>query len=198
MLKAARMRDNDQVSSVAPQDPVVETAAALRPRRLWLFGAVALLVLGLDALSKALIVAHLGELHAPVRILGGLIYIDETRNSGAAFSVGAGATILFTAVAVIVIGVILRVATRLRSIGWAIALGLILGGALGNLMDRLFRAPGVGRGHVVDWISAFGPDGAHWPIFNLADSAVCCGAVLAAILVLIGIDFDGNRRQRSA
>ncbi len=192
------MRHNEPVSSVAPDDPSVITAVPVRPRRLWVFGVVAVLVLGLDLLSKALVVARLGEDHAPIRILGGAIYLDETRNSGAAFSVGAGSTILFTAVAVIVIGVILRVATRLRSIGWAIALGLILGGALGNLMDRLFRAPAVGRGHVVDWISLFGPDGAHWPIFNLADSAVCCGAVLAAILVLVGIDFDGNRRSRSA
>ena len=64
--------------------------------------------------------------------------------------------------------------------GWAVALGLVLGGALGNLTDRIFRAPGVGRGQVVDWISLFGPDGVHWPIFNLADSAIVCGAVLAA------------------
>ena len=57
-----------------------------------------------------------------------------------------------------------------------------------------FRAPGGGKGHVVDWISLFGPDGAHWPIFNLADSAIVCGAVLAALLALLGIDINGTRR----
>src|SRR5436305_835188 len=79
-------------------------------------------------------------------------------------------------------------AGRMRSAGWAVALGLVLGGALGNLSDRLFRAPGVLRGHVVDWISAFGPYGEHWPIFNVADSAIVCGAVLAAGLAVLGID----------
>jgi signal peptidase II len=84
----------------------------------------------------------------------------------------------------------------MRSTGWALALGFILGGALGNLSDRLFRAPGVGRGHVVDWISAFGPDGKHWPIFNLADSAIVCGAILAAVLALRGIDIDGRATRQ--
>jgi signal peptidase II len=83
----------------------------------------------------------------------------------------------------------------MRSTAWAVALGLILGGALGNLVDRLFRAPGFGRGHVVDWISVFSDDGHIWPVFNLADSAICCGAVLAAIIAVIGIEFDGSRRR---
>ena len=78
---------------------------------------------------------------------------------------------------------------------WAVALGLILGGAFGNLVDRIFRDPGVFRGHVVDWISLFGPDGAHWPIFNLADSAIVCGAVLAAVLSLFGVSLDGARSR---
>jgi signal peptidase II len=95
-----------------------------------------------------------------------------------------------------VVGVILRTARRLRSIGWAVSLGLILGGALGNIVDRLFRAPGVGRGHVVDWISPFSDDGSRFAIFNLADSAITCGAVLAAILALRGIDLDGRRGPR--
>jgi signal peptidase II len=80
----------------------------------------------------------------------------------------------------------------MRSAGWAVALGLILGGALGNLTDRIFRAPGIGRGHVVDWISVFSSDGHVWPIFNLADSAVVCGAVLTAVLAIRGIDIDGR------
>jgi signal peptidase II len=158
------------------------------------FGAVAAVVLALDVVSKVLVVAKL-ENHAPVRLLGGGIYLVETRNSGAAFSVGTGFTIVLTVVAVVVIGVILRTARRMRSVGWSVALGLILGGALGNLADRLFRAPGVGRGHVVDWISLFSNDGHVWPIFNLADSSIVCGAVLAGLLALNGVDIDGSRRR---
>ena len=156
---------------------------------------MAIVALAADLISKTLVVANLGEQHAPVRWLGGAIYLDETRNSGAAFSVGTGATIVLTAIAVIVVVFILRVAARMRSIGWSVALGLILGGALGNLSDRIFRAPGVGRGHVVDWISLFGPNGVHWPIFNLADSAIVCGAVTAAVVAVLGIDIDGTRKK---
>jgi signal peptidase II len=94
--------------------------------------------------------------------------------------------------------VLVRVASRLRSTGWAVALGLILGGALGNLVDRLFRAPGVGRGHVVDWISLFGADGRYWPIFNLADAGIVCGAVLAGLLAVLGIEFDGRKHRRGS
>ena len=106
---------------------------------------------------------------------------------------GTGFTIVLTLIAVAVVVVLVRSASRLRSIGWAIALGLVLGGALGNLTDRLLRAPGVGRGYVVDWISVFGPYGAHFPIFNLADSGITCGAILAGLLALFGIQFDGGR-----
>jgi signal peptidase II len=71
----------------------------------------------------------------------------------------------------------------------------VLGGALGNLTDRVFRAPSFLRGHVVDWISVFGPRGVHWPIFNLADSAIVCGAILAGLLSLLGVDFDGTKQR---
>ena len=78
------------------------------------------------------------------------------------------------------------------------ALGLVLGGALGNLVDRIFRSPGVLRGAVVDWISVFGPDGRVWPVFNVADSAIVCGGILGAILAVRGIEFDGSRGRKSA
>jgi signal peptidase II len=161
------------------------------PRRVLLFAAVTLVVLILDLLSKILVVANFGD-RAPIRLLGGAIYLVETRNSGAAFSVGTGATVVLTAVALAVVVFILRTAGRMRSAGWAVALGLVLGGAVGNLADRIFRAPGIGRGHVVDWISLFSDDGHVWPIFNVADSAIVCGAVLAAVLALRGIDIDGR------
>ena len=200
-----RMRNNRDVSSADDTSATPAATAAeaqpaerLRPRRIGLFLVVAALGLGLDVVSKSLVAAKLGLYHEPVRVLGGLIYLAQTRNSGAAFSVGTGATLALTVVALAVVGLILRTAGRMRSVGWAFALGLVLGGALGNLVDRVFRAPGVGRGHVVDWISVFGPNGQHWPIFNLADSAIVCGAVLAAVLALSGVDIDarGGRVRR--
>ena len=136
--------------------------------------------------------------HEPVRALGGLVYLDQARNSGAAFSLGTGFTVVLTLVAVAVVAVIIRTASRMRSVAWAVALGLVLGGALGNLADRIFRDPGVFRGRVVDWISLFGPNGEHWPIFNLADSAIVVGAILAALVSILGIELDGTRHRRGA
>lgn len=167
-----------------------------RPRRVVLFGVMAAIALGLDILTKCLVAANL-EGDAPKRVLGGAAYLDVTRNSGAAFSMGTSFTIVLTVLAIAVAAVIVRTAGRLRSIGWAIAFGLILGGALGNLTDRLFRSPGVGRGHVVDFVSLFGPDGKYWGIFNLADSAISVGAVLAVVLALVGIRFDGTRQSKT-
>ena len=198
------MRDNGRVTSPEPTDtaaaPPADTSGSAPARRRGrgaLFGLVAVAVLALDVVSKVLVVARLSPEHPPVRILGGAIYLDIARNSGAAFSLAAGTgfTIVLTLIAVAVVVVLVRSASRLRSIGWAIALGLVLGGALGNLTDRLLRAPGVGRGYVVDWISVFGPYGAHFPIFNLADSGITCGAILAGLLALVGIQFDGGRES---
>jgi signal peptidase II len=172
-----------------------EPGPTARRSRLALFAAVAVAALALDVVSKLLVVSHLPEGHAAKRVLGGAVYLDQARNSGAAFSLGTGFTVVLTVVALAVVVLIARVAKRLRSTGWAIALGLILGGALGNLGDRVFRSPGVLRGRVVDWISLFGPEGAHWPIFNLADSAIVCGAVLAALLAVFGVDVDGRRAR---
>ncbi|WP_073391119.1 signal peptidase II [Jatrophihabitans endophyticus] len=176
---------------------VPAAATPVRRRRIVLFAAVAVLVLGLDVASKIVVVAQLPPTHRPVRILGGVLYLQQTRNSGAAFSLGTGFTVILTAVAVIVAVVIIRTAKRLRSVGWAIAFGLILGGAVGNLVDRFFRDPGIGRGHVVDWLSAFAPDAQRWPIFNLADSGIVVGAVLAGVLALAGVEFDGRRHVRA-
>jgi signal peptidase II len=189
------MRENEPVT---PAESEVEAASTQRPhagRRLLVFGAVAVVALVADLVSKLVVVANL---HRPVRLLGGAIYLVQTRNSGAAFSVGTGATVLLTLIALIVVAVIVRTARRLTSLGWAVSLGLVLGGALGNLSDRLFRGPGVGRGHVVDWISLFGPDAKYWPIFNFADAGIVCGAILAGILVVFGVEFDGSSaRHRS-
>jgi len=171
-----------------------ERSSPAKPRRLVLFAVVAAAALVLDIVSKAIVAAKLDE-HPPVRLLGGAVYLVEARNSGAAFSMGTGATVVLTVIALAVVAVILRTARRMHSIGWAIALGLILGGALGNIVDRLFRAPSVGRGNVVDWISLFSDNGSRFAIFNLADSAITCGAVLAALLALRGVDLDGSRSR---
>jgi signal peptidase II len=100
---------------------------------------------------------------------------------------------VFTLIAAGVVVYILRTARKLYSIGWAIALGLLLGGATGNLIDRIFRAPGAFRGDVVDWIAVVPK---VWPVFNLADSAICCGGALIAILAFRGIRLDGTKAVR--
>jgi signal peptidase II len=147
-------------------------------------------VLTVDVVSKVVVVAELSG-RPPVRLLGGLLKLTETRNAGAAFSIGPGATVLFSVVAIGVVVVIARTARRLTSRGWAVCLGLLLGGALGNLTDRLFRAPGPLRGRVVDWIQL-----PHWPVFNLADSAIVVGAVLAVLLGALGVTLEGSGRDR--
>jgi signal peptidase II len=100
---------------------------------------------------------------------------------------------VFPLIAIVVMGAILYLARRLRSTPWALSLGLILGGAMGNFIDRLFRAPGPLQGHVVDFISVFAPAGERFPIFNAADSALFCGVVLAIILEFTGRRRDGTR-----
>ncbi|HEX5493142.1 MAG TPA: signal peptidase II [Mycobacteriales bacterium] len=166
--------------------------AAAGGRRIGLLALTALVVLAADVVTKVLVVAKLSD-RPPVKVLGGLAYLTETRNTGAAFSFAEGATVLFTLIAVAVIVVILRTARRLRSVPWAICLGLILGGASGNLTDRLARSPGPLRGAVVDWISVLDPNGGVWPIFNLADSGIVCGGVLAILLATLGHEVDGRR-----
>lgn len=157
-------------------------------RRRWL-ATTALVVLVADVVAKAIVVAKLSD-RPPVRVFGHALEFVVTRNPGAAFSVGPGVTLVFTAVAVGVVVVIVQTARTLQSRGWATALGLLLGGALGNLSDRIFRAPGPLRGHVVDWIQL-----PHWPVFNIADSAIVTGGLLAVLLATRGVELDGSRRS---
>lgn len=145
-----------------------------------------------DLVTKLVVVATI-EPGGDIRVLGGALYLTHLRNTGAAFSFAEGFTVVFTLVALAVVAVIVRTARRLFSTGWAVTLGLVLGGATGNLVDRIFRDPGFLRGGVVDFVSVFGPDGRVWPVFNVADSAIVCGGILGAVLALRGIDFDGTR-----
>jgi signal peptidase II len=160
-------------------------------RQLGVFTLVAAAVLGLDVVTKVLVVSEL-EGRAPVRVLGGLAYLQVTRNPGAAFSMASGLTVVFALFAVGVVVALVWIAPRLRSTLWATALGLALAGASGNLVDRLFRAPGPLRGHVVDFVSVLRPDAEFFPIFNVADAAITCGAALVVLLSLLGRHYDGT------
>src|SRR3954464_5469319 len=155
---------------------------------------VAVAVLLADLASKLVVVAKIPP-GQDIRMLGGLVYLTQLRNVGAAFSFAEGATVLFSLIAVAVTVVIIRTARRLYSTGWAVTLGLVLGGAVGNLIDRLFREPGFLRGGVVDFVSVFAPDGRIWPVFNVADSAIVCGGILGVLLAVRGVEFDGSRAR---
>ncbi|MGH3809873.1 MAG: signal peptidase II [Pseudonocardiaceae bacterium] len=164
-------------------------------RRTGLLAATATVTLLLDVLSKIVVVAIL-EGRPPLELLGGGLYLVVFRNSGAAFSMATGLTWLLSLIALGVVVAIVRLSPRLRSTGWAFGLGLVLGGALGNLADRLLRAPGPLRGQVVDFLSLLAPDGSVWPVFNLADSAIVCGGAVLVLLAATGQDFDGTRGPR--
>ena len=118
----------------------------------------------------------------PRAVLGDFLSFTLVRNSGAAFSLASGFTLAFTLLAVAVIATIVRYAARITSRGWLTCAGLLLGGVLGNLTDRIFREPGFLYGHVIDWIEI-----PHWPIFNVADSSIFIAAGIAIILTIKNI-----------
>ncbi|WP_328539279.1 signal peptidase II [Streptomyces sp. NBC_00344] len=172
-----------------PEDPPAGAADAEQPRgrrRLMVLFAVAIFAYLLDLVSKTIVVAKL-EHHAPVKVVGDLLKFEAIRNPGAAFGVGEAFTVIFTCIAAVVIFVIARLARKLYSLPWAIALGLLLGGALGNLTDRIFRSPSAFQGAVVDFIAP-----AHFAVFNLADSSIVCGGILIVLLSFKGLDPDGT------
>ena len=113
----------------------------------------------------------------PVKVIGEFLQLTVYKNPGAAFSLAEGFTIIFTLIAISVVGVIGYYSTKITSKGWSIVLGLALGGILGNLSDRIFREPGFFVGHVIDWIQK-----PNWPVFNLADSAIVVASAIAVIL----------------
>lgn len=154
---------------------------------------LAALVLAADQLAKLAVIRNL-PYETPVRVLGDFLIFYYVRNPGAAFSMGESVTWVFT-IALIVVAVVIAwlVITRVRSRAWAIVLGLLLGGVLGNLGDRLFREPGFPVGHVVDFIST------PWlipAIYNIADMFIVCDMIVLALLVLIGVRLDGTREKR--
>ncbi len=118
----------------------------------------------------------------PQKIIGNLLSFTLVRNSGAAFSFATGFSIIFALLALGVVATVTYYAKRITSKGWQITGGLLLGGVIGNLTDRIFREPGWLRGHVIDWIQL-----PHWPVFNLADSAIVIAAAISFTLTMRNI-----------
>jgi signal peptidase II len=142
--------------------------------------SLACLVWALDFLTKNWAIENLSS--SPRKLIGSLLQLTLLRNPGAAFSLATGFTIIFTSLSIAVALFIARTASRITSAWWAVVAGLVLGGVLGNLTDRMFREPGFLYGHVIDWIEL-----PHWPIFNLADSAIFIAAGIAILLTFKNI-----------
>ena len=169
-------------------DPSQKKRGRISARALLLLGAVAVVVYGIDQGAKYLIIQNL-DLGDTVDVLGEILQLHYVKNSGAAFSLASGFTWILSVVAAGVVVFIAIFAPRIRSLGWATMFGLVLGGALGNLTDRLFREPGFGTGHVVDFIQVYG-----FPaIFNGADIAIVASMGLFILLSLRGVGLDGTR-----
>lgn len=188
------MRDM-QDEAGAPLTAADESTSTPDPRQdrkglFRLLAVTAAVVYAADQLTKVLALQTLtpGE---PVEVIGEFIRFNLIRNPGAAFSIADSATWVLTLIAFGVLAVIIRTARRIGSRGWAWALGLLLGGSVGNLTDRMTREPGPGRGHVVDFIDYF-----SLFIGNVADIAIVSAAVLIGILALRGIGVDGVRAGR--
>jgi signal peptidase II len=170
--------------------PTYVPPAEVRSRRIALLIAVALLTYLADVLTKIAVVALLDE-DDPVQVNGTSVSLRLIRNPGAAFGLGVDMTVLFTAITALVVAVVLTCSRRLGSRRWALTLGLLLGGAAGNLTDRLARSPGFLSGHVIDFVEVPG-----WPIFNIADLSICLAGVMMVALAIRNIPLDGRRCRR--
>jgi signal peptidase II len=181
------------LSSATPDDRIGGSGGIPAGRRRTLFtglAGIAVVTYAADQLSKAWAVRTLTD-EAPRSLLGSFLQLDIIRNPGAAFSLGTGSTWVLTVIAVVVLAVIVRTSRRLGSTGWTWALGLLLGGSLGNLTDRIIREPGLGQGHVVDFLNYN-----NWFIGNVADIAIVSAAALIGILAVTGRGVDGTREPR--
>ena len=180
-------------TSLNPSDPTDEPAvASARTRSLVVFASIAALGYAVDVVSKVLAVARLTD-QPPVPVVGDLLQLYLARNPGAAFSTGTSYTLVLTFVAIAAAVAVLVASRRLASVGWAIGLGFLMAGILGNLTDRVFRAPGPLRGHVVDFLQL-----PHWPIFNVADMCINVAAAVIIVQALRGVSLDGTRSRRAA
>ena len=158
-----------------------------------LLAVVAAGIYALDQISKYLVVSTLAEGDI-VRVLGDVLQMHFVRNPGAAFSMAAGMTWIFSIIAAAVVVLIVWFAGRIRSLAWSVVFGLLLGGVLGNLTDRLLREPSFGLGHVIDFIST------PWlipAIYNVADMAIVSSMIIFMYLTIRGIGLDGRRAGAS-
>jgi signal peptidase II len=151
--------------------------APARSRRVLALYGTAALVLVLDQLTKHLVVTNLAG-RPPVDLIGEVVQLRYTTNSGGAFSLLTGAPLFFGITAIVIVGGIIYASRRARPLSLLVVLGLVLGGALGNLTDRLLRGEGLLRGEVVDFVKV-----GWWPVFNVADSCVVVGGILLAIFL---------------
>ncbi len=174
----------------AAQTPAPPTALFGRPATRALF-VLAIVIYVADLVTKVLAVRYIDPAD-PISIVGDTVTLTLVRNPGAAFSMATGMTWLLTLVAIGVVVGVVKIGRTLQSRWWALGLGLVLGGALGNLTDRLFRSPGPLQGHVVDFVSV-----GWWPVFNVADSSIVCGAVLLVVLTVFGIEPTGKASTES-
>lgn len=163
------------------------TRVGVRKAVIGLFAAAAVFAYALDQLSKFWVSTTMEE-GERIAVLPPVLHWYYIRNSGAAFSIGENFTWVFTIIMACVSIAVLVFIRRVGSLWWGLALGFLLGGALGNLTDRLFRPPSFGMGHVVDFIQL-----PNFAIFNIADSAVVCAVSIIVILTLRGIGADGRR-----
>jgi len=174
-----------------------EATATHKPRKirygvLAAFALVAVVAFFADQVAKYFVVANL-PVGTPVPVLGEILQFTFVRNPGAAFSMFSGTTWIFAIIATAVAVFIILFAQRIKSFSWAILFGLLLGGNLGNLADRLFREPGFGVGHVVDFIHVYG-----FPaIFNIADMCIVASMGLFIILTIRGIGLDGKKLEKA-
>jgi signal peptidase II len=190
-MQAARGASlNPSDSADEPVDEVRRVGA--RTRSLVLFASLAAVGYAVDVVSKVLAVARLTD-QPPVPVVGDLLQLYLARNPGAAFSTGTSYTLVLTFVAIAAAVAVLVASRRLASTGWAIGLGFLMAGILGNLTDRVFRAPGPLRGHVVDFLQL-----PHWPIFNVADMCINVAAAVIIIQALRGVSLDGTRSRRAS
>jgi signal peptidase II len=183
--------DTEPAAPDASTDTSTTGPAARRTgRMLALFAAVAATAYATDLVTKAVVVAKLQD-RAPVRVVGDLLQLTLVRNPGAAFSTGTSYTLVLSFIALVAVLVVLYVARTLSDRLWAIGLGFLLGGVLGNLTDRVFRSPAPFRGHVVDWVQL-----PHWPVFNVADMCIDAAAVVIVLQALRGVSPNGTRQHR--
>ena len=152
--------------------------------------SLALIIWAIDFFTKNWALENLAS--SPRKIIGSFLQLTLLRNPGAAFSMATGFTIVFTSISIAVVIFIARYASRITSSWWSYVAGLVLGGVLGNLTDRIFREPGFLYGHVIDWIEL-----PHWPIFNVADSSIFIAAGIAILLTIKNISPTSTSQKKS-